>query len=824
MLTSIRTALAVMFSVLAIVTGLQGWFTYRQLVQAEADVHSVAEYQLPSLSAIRDIANAVLRVRSKQFRLVLSEPDEQVIANNATELQADLDDLQAARARYGGLIATEPERKIYGYIAISLDNYTRMTSPLVGMMRAGQVEQARSLLLQPWLRVLFQTTDSQLRNAVTLNHKRAHTHSVASVVALTHAKAVALISAVVAACLALAAVAVSYWRIIKPLAAVTHTLNQLAQGDIAARAVFSRRRDEIGAIGRAVEVFRSSLLRARQAEVERLETQLLVQNIAASTPDGVVAFDDRGCVTFWNHAAEDLFGLRADEVLGTSIDQVLTTGIVEHDAETHEPITDRQGRTVETEVRHRDGRTIPVELSLSHWRQDGRLMSCAILRDIRDRKRDEAVLHHLAHTDGLTGLPNRSALTFRIAQALDEDRRFAVLMFDLDHFKEVNDVFGHQTGDGILKIAAQRLLACIGPHDMVARVGGDEFILLLDGQADPLAVAGVAEAMVQALGDPFAVEGRSIHLGASIGIALAPSHGHDADELMTCADLALYAVKSQGRHSYRVFTPDLRGAAVRDSRCRQELPRAIERGEFKLFYQPQVRLTDGALIGAEALIRWQHPEFGLIAPDAFIPVLESSHLAEEVGVWVIRTACQQAAEWRQRWPDFRVGVNLSGAHFRSGRLGDTIRQILAASGLPGSALEVEITENVILRHDEKLIGPLRDVQAQGVSIAFDDYGTGYASLSLLKRFPLNRLKIDRSFVRTMEESAEDAAIIRTILALGYSLGLGVIAEGVETERQADWLSRHGCLEAQGYLFGRPMPPALFETSFATALVATRRAG
>lgn len=824
MLTSIRTALAVMFSVLAIVTGLQGAFTYRQLVQAEADVHSVAEYQLPSLSAIRDIASAVLRIRSKQFRLVLSEPNEQVIANNATELQSDLDDLQAARARYEGLINTEAERKIYGYIAISLDNYTRMTTPLAALMQAGQVEQARSLLLRPWLRVLFRTIDSQVQNAVTLNHKRAHSHSMASVAALTHAKAVALISAVVAACLALAAVTVSYWRIVKPLGAVTHALNQLAQGDIAARAVFSRRRDEIGAIGRAVEVFRSSLVRAQQAEVERLETQLLVQNIAASTPDGVVAYDDQGCVTFWNHAAEDLFGLEADAVFGTSIHQVLTTDIIERDAEARGAFTDRQGMTIETEVRHRDGKTIPVELSLSHWQQDGRLMSCAILRDIRGRKRDEAVLHRLAHTDGLTGLPNRFALTSRIALALSEDRRIAVLMLDLDHFKQVNDVFGHQTGDGVLKIAAQRLLACVGPRDIVARVGGDEFILLLEDQADPLWVSGVAEAMVQALGTSFTVEGRSIHLGASIGIALAPSHGRDVDELMTCADLALYAVKSQGRHGHRVFTPDLRGAAVRDSRCRQELPRAIDQGEFKLFYQPQVRLTDGTLIGAEALIRWEHPELGLIAPDAFIPVLESSHLAEEVGDWVIRTACQQAAEWRQRWPDFRVGVNLSGAHFRSGRLGDTIRQILAASGLPGSALEVEITENVILRHDEKLIGPLRDVQAQGVSIAFDDYGTGYASLSLLKRFPLNRLKIDRSFVRTMEDSAEDAAIIRTILALGYSLGLGVIAEGVETERQADWLSRHGCIEAQGYLFGRPMPPAMFENTFSPASVLARRIG
>lgn len=334
MLTSIRATLALMFSVLAVVTGLQGAFTYRQLVEAEADVHSVAERQLPSLGAIRDIESAVLRVQSKQYRLLLSEPIPQVIASNATDLQSDLDDLRTARTRYEALISTEAERKIYGYISISLDNYTRMTMPLASLMQAGQVEQARALLLKPWLRVLFRSADFQLQNAISLNFKRAQNHSGASVAALTHAKAVALISAIVAACLALVAVAISYMRILKPLGAVTHALAQLAQGNVAAHGVMSRRRDEIGAIGRAIEVFRSSLVRAQQAEAERLEIQLLVQNIAASTPDGVVAFDDQGCVTFWNHAAEDLFGLKADAVFGTSIDQVLTTGIVGRDAST----------------------------------------------------------------------------------------------------------------------------------------------------------------------------------------------------------------------------------------------------------------------------------------------------------------------------------------------------------------------------------------------------------------------------------------------------------------------------------------------------------
>ncbi|MDX7951205.1 EAL domain-containing protein [Lichenihabitans sp. Uapishka_5] len=813
MLTSIKSALASMFAVLAVVTGIQGVITVRQLQHAEADVKSIAEQQLPSLGAIQDVSNAVLSIRAGEFRLVLSNLDDKVIENNLIELEADRRDFQAARGRYEPLIGSDDERRNYEKLSTTLDSYMRLTASLPGLMRAKQAEQAQQLLMAPWLRVLFSSADTQLRNAILLHQSRAHANLRNSVAVLTHAKVVALVSSIAAACLAALAITVSHLRFLRPLGIVTRALNQLAHGNVGAGHVPSRRRDEIGAISQAVEVFRASLIRARRAETERARSQLFVENIAASTPDGILAFDDAGAITFCNQAAEIMLGTHAVDLMTHCIKPAVSLGALpSEDFPAIGP--DPRGRTIETEILGREGGMLPVELSYSQWRQDGRLMSCAILRDIGERKRNEAVLNHMAHSDALTGLPNRLVLTARMGEALRAARPLTVLLLDLDHFKQINDIFGHQVGDGILKITAERLLACTARGDTVTRIGGDEFTVVIDGQADPLRAAATAETIIDALSQPFLLQGQTIHLGASVGITLAPLFGTDPDELMSSADLALYAAKAQGRHVHRLFTPDMRNAAVRDSLCRQELPRAIERAEFVLFYQPQVRLTDGAIIGAEALIRWQHPDFGLIPPDRFIPILEASHLAEEVGDWVIQTACAQAAQWRRIWPDFRMGVNLSGAHFQSGHIADTVSRILQDTGLPGSALEVEITEHIILRHDEQIIAPLHELRRLGVSIAFDDYGTGYASLSLLKRFPLDRLKIDRSFVQTILESETDAAIVSTVLSLGARLGLSVIAEGVETEGQAERLRQKGCVQAQGYLFGRPLPPDSFEARFA----------
>ncbi|MGX7704236.1 EAL domain-containing protein [Methylobacterium sp. Gmos1] len=443
----------------------------------------------------------------------------------------------------------------------------------------------------------------------------------------------------------------------------------------------------------------------------------------------------------------------------------------------------------------------------------------AVLEErLRERASLMETLRRQAETDGLTGLSNRRGLALAMARTAP-GRTAAALMIDLDGFKKVNDTLGHEAGDDLIRQAGARLCACTGKAGLVARMGGDEFAALLPG-CDEAAAVTVAGTILHSLSEPFPVDGQTIHIGASIGIALSPEHGPLADGLLASADMALYEAKRAGRHCHRVFTPALRDATLAWTARQQELPRALAAGEFALFYQPQVRLSDRRIVGAEALIRWRHPRLGLLAPGEFLAPLEASRLAAPVGRFVLREACAQAAAWRRAGAgDLRVGVNLFGAQFHSVGLVDEVRAALADSGLPPSSLELEITETIILQHDEALIAPLRALRDLGIGIAFDDYGTGYASLSLLKRFPLTRLKIDRSFVQGMEASGRDEAsreqagrdlaIVRSVLTLGRSFGLSVIAEGVETEAVAGRLLAKGCEEAQGYLFGRPMPAEAF---------------
>ncbi|MBA9063708.1 diguanylate cyclase (GGDEF)-like protein/PAS domain S-box-containing protein [Methylobacterium fujisawaense] len=557
----------------------------------------------------------------------------------------------------------------------------------------------------------------------------------------------------------------------------------------------------------------------RRLQVAEQASHARFLQIASTSPNGIVCADAAGHITFWNDAAEGLFGYCATEAVGQSIDLVVPERMRRgHDGGLHRIAAGGEprllGKTVELPARHRDGTEFPIELSLSRWEEQGQPAFGAIIRDIRERRANEERLFRLAHLDPLTELPNRAVLRERLTEIVTAMRAVSVLMFDLDGFKEINDSHGHATGDAALKAMAARLLACVRPIDTVSRLGGDEFVLIMPDIGDPLRAAAVAEAIITAVAEPFEHAGQTLRVGTSVGIALAPAHGENADDLLSCADLALYQAKSEGRHCYRLFAPMLRERAQRTRTLRDELGRAVENDEFVLFYQPQVRMRDGALTGAEALIRWQHPERGLLAPGAFLDVLDKSRYAAQVGDWVLRTACRQAVAWRAVGAArFRIGVNLCSAQVQRGDLAETVQVALAESGLQADGLELEITENIVLRHDAQLVVALRNLREVGVGIAFDDYGTGYASLSLLKRFPLTRLKIDRSFVTGKLASHQDMTIVRAILQLGHGFKLDVIAEGIETEAEYTRLRTKGCQEGQGYLFGKPMPADIFANRF-----------
>ncbi|WP_213768686.1 EAL domain-containing protein [Caballeronia sp. dw_19] len=556
-------------------------------------------------------------------------------------------------------------------------------------------------------------------------------------------------------------------------------------------------------------------LELRRLEMARRASQFRFEKIAGTSPDVIICADYQGRTTFWNPAAEKLLGYRADEILGHSIDLIAPeefTARLYQLAAAGESLI--EGRTVEMTVRAANGTTIPVELSGSMWREGGRPSFGAILRDITERRQNEDRLFRLAHVDPLTELPNRTMLRERVEQALSDEMSACMMMVDLDGFKDVNDSLGHSGGDAVLVNVARRLQACARAGDTVARMGGDEFAILLPGLPDASSAGRIADSVIAAVSQLLTIDGQPVNIGASVGVAMFPGDGLTVRELLSSADLALYQAKGEGRHCRRFFSADLREAATLKRAYQGELARAFREQEFELYYQPQVRLSDGALVGAEALLRWNHPEKGLLGPGAFLPAIEAGLLAPQIGDWIIRTACHQAALWRgSPAPDFRMGINLFGAQFRAGDLADKVVEALDEFNLPPTALELEITENIILRHDEHMLRPLRELHELGVGIAFDDYGTGYASLSMLKRYPLSRLKIDQTFVRAMLESPPDAAIVRAILYLGHSFGLEVIAEGVETEEQATRLRKKGCATAQGFLFGRPMPADDFTRQF-----------
>lgn len=547
----------------------------------------------------------------------------------------------------------------------------------------------------------------------------------------------------------------------------------------------------------------------RRLEAVRTVSQARFENIAATSPDAIICSNAQGEITFWNRSAERLFGYTADEVLERSGHIVIPSSWRRiYEAELGRlrrgEAMELADQTIELSGLRKDGTEFPAEFSLSTWDEGNTTSVGAIIRDVTERRENEERLFRLACIDALTDLPNRAAWREGLTERLAAQQPATVLLLDLDGFKEVNDTLGHSAGDAVLRETARRMSeVCVGA-DMIARLGGDEFVALLP-KNDLRSAQMLAGRLIETLSLPQTFAGEQVEIGVTIGIASAPDHGSSGETLLNAADLALYRAKALGKGRWEVFTPALREVSVARRAFERELRLAFEKGEFELFYQPQVSTSDGALLGAEALLRWNHPERGLLAPASFIDALGRIPAASEVGEWVLRTACQQAALWRHQIPEFRMGVNLFEAQFRSGRLLQSVETALESFGLPPAALELEIVENILLQNDPVTLEHLSRLRDIGVGLSFDDYGTGYASLSLLKRYPVTRLKIDQSFVRDVIADPENAAVVRAVIYLGNAFGLDVIAEGVETEDQVDFLRENGCRQAQGYLFGRPTP-------------------
>ncbi len=444
---------------------------------------------------------------------------------------------------------------------------------------------------------------------------------------------------------------------------------------------------------------------------------------------------------------------------------------------------------------------------------DGNIVSLeGTVEDITDRKVAEERVQFLAYYDALTGLPNRTLLRDRLSTALAGARRrndqVAVLYLDLDRFKVINDSLGHSCGDLLLQDVAERLKRWARQQDTVARLGGDEFLIVLTGVKEISDVAVAAERLMDVMATEFVVQGHSFSISCSLGISIFPEHGTDAEALIKNADAAMYSAKESGRNAFRFFTEDMNAQVVERLTLESSLRRALDRKELFLMYQPQMDVSTRRITGLEALLRWQHPELGLVPPDRFIRIAENSGLIMPIGEWVLRTACSQARRWQDEGlPAVPVAVNVSAVQFRQEGFCELVRKVLHETGLAPKYLELEITESLLLSNADVMFSVFRKLKEMGLRLAIDDFGTGYSSLSYLKQFPVSKLKIDRSFVRDVAVNADDAAITNAIISMAKSLNLKVIAEGVENEAQMSFLRAHHCDEIQGYYFSKPLSVA-----------------
>jgi diguanylate cyclase (GGDEF)-like protein/PAS domain S-box-containing protein len=549
------------------------------------------------------------------------------------------------------------------------------------------------------------------------------------------------------------------------------------------------------------------------------------QLIAMSLGDGLACADHNGLIKVWNPGAAALFGYQPEEMIGEPFSRICS---VSGGAVTDAPFSIHElpqgalqatGGTVMELVGHRkNGETFPLEASFSKWQGVDGFQFGAVMRDISARKREEERIQYLAQHDTLTDLANRNRLYEylgkKLAEADSARTKVVLLILDLDKFKQVNDTLGHACGDRLLCAVAERLSALIEGDGLVARLSGDEFAIVIDGADAVERATSLAGRTSLAFGKiPFVLEERQLRVNASIGVAVCPDHCKAADELLGNADLALYRAKAAGRGRYTLFEQGIRDEVEARASLEAELKRAVEKKELELFYQPQVSLLDGQLRGAETLIRWRHPVRGVVSPAEFMPLVHASSISNRIAQWVLETACRQGRVWEQSGHDVRLGVNLSPAQFQTGDLAMVVGSVIADTAFSPSLLELEVTENIILDDDKVALDTFQRIQALGVHIAFDDFGTGYASMAYLKKFPLDRLKIDKSFVTGIRPDSDDAAIVESTISLGKQLGMSVIAEGIEDIDTADLLKSMGCDEGQGYYFGAPMPAADFEKRF-----------
>ena len=594
-----------------------------------------------------------------------------------------------------------------------------------------------------------------------------------------------------------------------PILQLKHCAERLGQGTPGLR-IIPRFRDEIGDL---CHTFNQMATRIETAQAEAAEARNYLTGIIRSLGDGLFVLTPDGLIRSSNPAGAALLACSESDLAGRSFAELIAAP-TERSGVLQQILNPAAESQLEIHLRSQAGEEIPVKVSCSRMDtadSSGWEVVC-IAHNLSARREAEATISQLAYFDSLTGLPNRTLLQDRLIQALARSQRentpLALLYLDLDRFKDINDTLGHENGDQFLQTIAQRLQGCLRKSDTLARIGGDEFVILLGGAKDERNIAFIAEHLRAVLAPPIQLADQEVFPTSSIGIALYPHDGETGDLLLKHAEVAMYSAKKKGKNTHQFFSAEMHQRAVERRDLEVKLRRALQNDEFFLVYQPQIDLRSGRIFGVEALLRWRHPVDGLISPARFIPVAEETGLIRPLGEWVLRTACAQNQAWLTAGlPPVQMAVNFSGHQVGQKGVATLVGEVLRTTGLQPKLLELELTESSLMENAQETIRTLVELKALGIQLSVDDFGTGYSSLSYLKHFPIDRLKIDQSFTRDIEVDPDDRSIVEAIIGLARSLDLRVIAEGVETAGALTMLQRLGCDEAQGYYFAKPLETA-----------------
>jgi len=802
---SIRTktfaALAVLLSCFAAL-GVNSYCTMRTTSE---QLSLVRGNTLPKEAVVIDIANDIIATHMKVFRYVT------LASNGVTRKFLDslysevLSELDGETIR---LKILAERRDMFDSGKRELDLITTKWSMYLrgvgDLMEVGKTDAAMATIMLGAIDEDFQTISAHLLAMSSQVSKR--TASVVSdILANADTNKLWLAFGGIGGMIVSVFVAMAFARsLVKPIQTVTQAMRKVSSGEVDIDIGYHDRRDEIGQMVEAILAFRQTT----QQHLGTIASQNRLFDAALNNMShGLCMFNAEKTLIVRNDRFLEICNMPRGSVepgckLRQFLEALSASGVAGQDHEKYVADLDEalaEGKNFQTTMELSDGRTVHV---LNRPMPGGGWI--ATHEDVTERLRHENHVAYMARHDALTGLPNRLYFRERTEEALPQLKRgksFAVLCIDLDHFKEVNDTLGHPSGDQLLKLVANRLQQTVRDTDILARLGGDEFAIVQTEVQRPEEVTAQASRIVEVLGEPYEIDGQEVVVGASIGIAVAPVDGEDPDLLLKNADMALYRAKADGRGMFRFFEAEMDARLQSRRKLEVELRRAVVQAEFEIYYQPIVDLKDNQVTAFEALVRWNHPERGLVAPNEFIPVAEDIGLICPIGEWVLRQACAEATTWAGH---IRVAVNLSPAQFRK-TLVPTVVRVLAATGLHPDRLELEITESVLLQDSETTMSILRQLHEIGVRISMDDFGTGYSSLSYLQSFPFDKIKIDRLFVTDLETRSDCAAIVRAVAGLGRSLGIRTTAEGVETREQLEWLRSEACTEAQGYYFSRPRP-------------------